>query len=47
MQRPRGDDLDSLIVLSLRDWLDLHGPVRNVGEPAAITEFELQHQEPV
>lgn len=28
LQRPRGADLDALVVVSLRDWLDLHGPVR-------------------
>jgi len=26
MQRPRRDDLDALVVVTLRDWLELHGP---------------------
>lgn len=28
LQRPRGADLDALVIVSLRDWLDLHGPTR-------------------
>lgn len=28
MQLPRRADLDSLVVLSLRDWIALHGPTR-------------------
>jgi len=26
MQRPRRDDLDALVVVTLRDWIELHGP---------------------
>jgi len=26
LQQPRGADLDALVVVSLRDWIDLHGP---------------------
>jgi hypothetical protein len=28
MQTPRTQDLDAFVVISLRDWLELHGPSR-------------------
>jgi hypothetical protein len=31
MQRPHRDDLDALVVITLRDWIDLHGPVYRKG----------------
>lgn len=38
LQRPGGADLDALVVVSLRDWIDLHGPSRPVDEPVHVPE---------
>lgn len=36
MQNPGGQDLDSFVVVSLRDWLDLHGPIHPAQERERI-----------
>jgi hypothetical protein len=36
LQAPRTQDLDAFVVVSLRDWLDLHGPARPVEEDVPI-----------
>lgn len=36
LQRPRCLDQDALVVVSLRDWIDLHGPVGQVEDDHAV-----------
>ena len=36
MQRPYGVELDSLVVLSLRDWIELHSPARDGQRPPDV-----------
>ena len=35
LQQPRGQDLDALVVVSLRDWLELHGPTPSIAAPSS------------
>lgn len=43
MQLPHRQDLDALVVMSLRDFLDLHGPVR-VGVSDIVPPLELGYR---